>query len=458
MTRCRPPTPFATARSAAWAGLLASLWFAGSAVAQDAGPRIQPLPSMRERADVQQAWLEQRLESVLPQVMRRHGVSMWILSMREYGEDPVFWSIRSPTVLAARRRSIYIFHDRGDEVERIALGGQDMGGLYEIYREQSPWSDTPELVGDEQWAQLRQIVEERDPENIALNIDELHAFSDGLGAGERDALERALGPYTDRVVRRPEVAIDYLATRIPEMLPAYRSLQETVHALIARGFSNEVITPGVTSTEEVRWWLRDRVREHGMTVWFHPSVSVQRDGQELSGDEAVIERGDVLWVDFGVVALGMHTDTQHLGYVLRDGETEPPAGIRACLAASNRMQDLLLGEMIPGRTGNEVLAATLEAMRREEIEGTVYTHPIGDHGHGAGPLIGRWDDQDGLPGRGDLPLRPMTWHSIELQASVAIPEWGDARLSCRQEEEAHLDERGERDWVLRRQDRFHIVR
>jgi Xaa-Pro aminopeptidase len=171
----------------------------------------------------------------------------------------------------------------------------------------------------------------------------------------------------------------------------------------------------------------------------------------------VIQRGDVLWTDVGVTAFGLATDTQHMGYVLREGETEVPEGLRVCLARSNRMQDILLEEMVPGRTGNEVLAAALARVQREGIRGTIYTHPIGDHGHGAGPLIGRWDAQDGVPVRGDAVLRPSTWHSIELQATHAIPEWGGKDARCMQEEEAYLDTTGDRHWVFRRQTQFHVV-
>jgi Xaa-Pro aminopeptidase len=423
-------------------------------------PQVHALPPLREQADLQQAWLAERLTTVLPALMRKHKVEMWILSMREYAEDPVFWSMRSPTTFAARRRSIYIFHDRGPEVgvDRIALGGTSQGGLYEVYTESDPWSDRPELFGDEQWRQLRQLIEGRDPRNIVLNIDEHHAFSDGLHAGEREALERALGnEYVIRVVRKPELAIDYIATRVPSMLPHYRRLQQTVHALISRAFSSAVITPGTTTIDDVRWWLREQVRDLGMTVWFHPSVSVQRVGEVPEDGPTVIEPGDLLWVDFGVVAMGLHTDTQHLGYVLRPGETQPPDGLRACLATSNRVQDHLMREMEPGRSGNEVLARTLAAMEGEGIEGTVYTHPIGDHGHGAGPLIGLWDHQEGVPVRGDLELEPNTWHSIELQARVAVPEWNGKAASCRQEEEAYLDETGVPHWMFRRQEDFHLV-
>ncbi|MEX2465618.1 MAG: M24 family metallopeptidase [Gemmatimonadota bacterium] len=429
-------------------------------VPEDVPARVHPLPTLREQAVEQQAWLEARLDRVLPALMTEYDVHMWILSMREYAEDPVFGSMTAPTTFAARRRSIYVMTRQPDgTVERLALGGTSQGGVFEAFRSTrpAPTQDTGELVGDEQWRLLAELVEDRDPANIALNIDPDWAFSDGLHAGEREALEEALGPYVDRVIREPRLAMNYIALRIPEMMPRYRKIQETVHAIISHAFSNAVVTPGETTTEDVVWWLRQRGQELGYTTWFQPSVSVQRQGGVSGDGPTVIQPGDVLWTDFGLVAMNLHTDTQHLGYVLKPGETEVPAGLRQCLADSNRMQDLLLEEMEPGRTGNEILAATLARMSAEGINGTVYTHPIGDHGHGAGPLIGRWDAQEGVPVRGDAVLLPSTWHSIELQATRSIPEWGGDPASCRQEEEAYLDVEGDRHWAFRRQSTFHLV-
>ncbi len=419
-------------------------------------PQIHSFPPLREQAVEQQAWLKKRLMEVLPKLMREHGVQMWILSMREYAEDPVFFSMVSPTTFAARRRSIYVFHDRGgaEGVERLALGGGDQGGLFTIFRDPQAQG---ELVGADQWELLRRLIRDRNPRTIALNIDPVFAFSDGLHAGEREALEEALGPeLRKRIVRQPLLAIEYMETRLPEMMPRYRKLQETVHALIGAAFSSAVIEPGKTTTEDVQWWLRERVRELGMTVWFQPHV--ERAGPDEDWGPGLIRRGDALWVDFGLISMNLHTDTQHLGYVLKEGETEAPAGLRACLASTNRLQDLLMAEMNPGRTGNETLSAALAAMKAAGIEGTIYTHPVGDHGHAAGPLIGLWDNQKGVPHRGELKLRPATWFSIELESVSPIPEWGGRKLSCRQEEDAYLDDRGERHWVFRRQERFHLVR
>ena len=412
---------------------------------------------------MRQGWLRQRLDSVLPRVMRAHGVDMWVVAMREYNEDPVFRALVAPTTFAARRRTIYVFFDRGaDGVERLALGGTSQGGLYEAHRETelAPTGRPRELWGPAQWDVFARVVRERDPQRIAVNISRQHNFADGLSAGEWEQMRAALGAnLADRVVRVPRVAIDYLSIRVPGMVPVYRRMQQLVHEIIATAFSSAVITPGSTATADVVWWMRQRVSDLGLGTWFQPSVDVQRRGADMSDSTTpVIRRGDVLHSDFGIVALGLHTDTQHMGYVLREGETEPPAGLQRVLATSTRLQDILLDAMQPGRTGNDVLTAALERMRAEGIDGSIYAHPIGDHGHGAGPLIGLWDRQDGVPGRGDVPLVPMTWYSIELQATAAVPEWDDQRVRSMQEEEAELTADGRMQWILDRQTRFHLVR
>lgn len=442
-------------RPLAFAVLAATLT---ASAASAAGPQIRPLPPLRQQAEEQQAWLAKRLTQVLPALMREQGIDMWIVSMREYAEDPVFFSMVSPTTFAARRRTIWVFHDRGEiGVVRWALGGGSQGGLFETYRTPDPQDPRGELVGDEQWTSLRRLVEHSKPRAIVLDIDPVHAFSDGLHAGEREALEAALGPeLVKKVVRRPELPLRYIETRVPEMLPRYREIQETVHALIGTAFSKEVVRPGTTTTEDVEWWLRQRVQELGMTVWFHPDV--ERSAADMKDwGKGVIQPGDALWVDFGVIAMGLHTDTQHLGYVLRSGEQEPPQGLRDCLKTSNRLQDIVLAELRPGRTGNEVLQASREAMAAAGIDGTIYSHPIGDHGHGAGPLLGLWDHQEGVPVKGDLKVRPSTWFSIELQATSKIPEWNGRTLACRQEEDIYVDEKGDRRWVYGRQEAFHLV-
>ena len=440
----------------------------GVLAAQPAAP-ARPFGTLREQADMQQRWLQTRMTTVLPGIMRKYGVDMWVIPMREYNEDPVFASLVSPTTFAARRRTIYVFALRGDSVERIALGGTSQGGVYTAVRSTQATKGpaggrterNAELWGDEQWVALRKVIEERNPRTIATNVSRVFAFSDGLSAGEMEGMREALGDkWTSRFVRHDGLALDLIATRLPDEAAFYKRMQEVAWGIIDTAFSSVVITPGVTRTEDVVWWMRQRVHDLGLGSWFQPSVEVQRKGATDAqlGANPIIQRGDVLHCDFGIVAQRLNTDTQHMGYVLREGETAPPAGLIAALRTGNRLQDIVMEEIKPGRTGNEILRSSLARMRAAGIDGTVYSHPIGMNGHGAGPLIGLWDHQEGVPGRGDAPVIPAMWFSVELQATSPVPEWNGQRVSMALEEDMVIDAAGAKTWALRRQTEFHIVR
>ncbi len=445
-------------------GLLApgTILLVSTTLAQHTVPS-HPLGTLREQARLQHEWLAERLDSVLPRLMREHDIDMWVVAMREYNEDPVFRALVAPQTFAARRRTIYIFYDRGPErgLERTALGGSSQGGLYEAVRgtQEAPDGRPRELWGSDQWALFADMVRERAPRRIAVNISREHNFADGLSAGEWEQMQEALGPdLAGRIVKAELLPIDYLSIRVPGMLPVYVQMQELAHEIISHAFSNRTITPGVTTTEDVVWWMRQTLNDRGLDTWFQPSVDIQRKGGNPEGPAPVIERGDVLHCDFGITALGLNTDTQHMGYVLREGETEAPAGLVQALRNGNRLQDIVIGVMRPGLSGNDALRLSLEEMRAQGIDGTVYSHPIGDHGHGAGPLVGLWDRQDGVPGRGDPPIRRNTWHSIELQAATTVPEWDGQLVRMMLEEDARMSTDGSMHWILRRQTEFHLVR
>ncbi len=445
---------------------LLALLFAAAPLQAQLTPSTHPFGTLREQAQLQQVWLRLRLERVLPALMHEQGADCWVVPMREYNEDPVFRALVSPTTFAARRRTIYLFCDRpGAGIERFALGGSDQGGLYNVLRDSEPVVGSPgqtgELVGDAQWQLLRSMLEARDPRVIAVNSSRVFAFADGLTVAEDAAMREALGPMlASRLRPMDALAVGMLATRLPEEEGVYRRLQETVWELTRRMFSREVITPGMTRTSDLIWWWREQLSARGLSTWFQPSISVQRDlttAEEL-GDDPIILPGDLLWCDVGIVGLGLHTDTQHNAYVLRPGESEAPAGFVEALKRSNRAQDLLLEEIRPGRTGNEVLASVLARMTAEHLAGTVYTHPIGLHGHGAGPLIGLWDRQEGVPGRGDAKVQPSTWWSAELQVTSPIPEWGNHRVRMAQEEDFMIGPDGIPRWAYRRQSELLLVR
>jgi Xaa-Pro aminopeptidase len=436
---------------------------------QNTDPR-RPLGTQREWATKQQEWLRLRFERTLPALMRRDSIDMWIVPMREYNEDPVFSSIVSPTTFAARRRTIYVFHDLGGDkgIERLALGGTSQGGLYTAVRSQiaatnvSSGNTTAELWGSAQWDVLTKVIRDRKPKRIALDVDTTFAFSDGLTLGEYTGMlsREVLKPDGDwRAEIKPaeRLAVDLIAIRQAEEEETFNRMNRLTWDIIEEAFSSKVVTPGVTRTSDVVWWMRQRVADYGLTTWFQPSVDVQRRGG-VKEEDPIIQKGDVLHCDFGITAMRLNTDTQHMGYVLRDGETEVPAGLRAALANANKLQDIVFSEIKPGVSGNDVLKASRARMAAGGINGTIYSHAIGMHGHGAGTLIGLWDYQDGVPGRGDHKIMPATWYSIELQATTPVPEWGNEPLRVGQEEDVILNGAGVVRWGYQRQTQFHLVR
>jgi Xaa-Pro aminopeptidase len=407
----------------------------------------------RERAALRDAWLEHRLTSLVPRLMEEHGIDAWVLAAREYNEDPVLSTMLPATWMAARRRTILVFTDRGRSraaVSRYAVG-EAFPGIWD-----------PEAEPD-QWARLARHLADADPGRIAVDRSPASAFGDGLSAAEHDALVQALPErLRGRVVSAEPLAIGWLETRTDAERDAYRGVCAVAHEILAEGLSGRTIVPGTTTTEDLEWWLRDRVAGLGLDVWFHPTVSVQRAGGAdresfaAAPPDTTIEPGDLIHVDFGIVYLGLHTDMQQHAYVLRSGESAPPAGLVEGLVVGNRLQDLLLAEFAEGRTGNEILAAARAAAEREGIRPKIYTHPIGLHGHGAGPTIGLWDRQDGVPGAGDRAVRRDTAYSIELSAELDVPEWGGDPIAVMLEEEAFFD--GERiGWIDGRQTALHLV-
>lgn len=400
--------------------------------------------SMRQRAQIRDKWLRLRLDAVVPELMRREKIDMWIIVAREYNEDPVIKTMLPAKWLSARRRTILVFYDKGTEygMERLAVARYDIDEFFK-----KAWDKEKQ---PDQWRRLAEIIEEREPKAIALNYSTIFALGDGLTNSELEALKAAVSKkYHGRMVSGENLAIGWLERRIPEEIAVYPAICRIAHRIIAEGLSNKVIQPTVTTTEDLEWWYRERIRELKLTTWFHPSVSVQRSKEpERSGSFAsrpqntVIMPGDLIHVDFGIIYLGLHTDTQQHAYVLRPGETDAPEGLKQALAFGNRLQDILNSNFVAGRTGNEILALALKQAKAQGLEPTIYTHPIGFHGHGAGPTIGLWDQQDGVPGKGDYPLFYNTAHSNELNVAVSIPEWNNKKIRIMLEEDIIFTKEG----------------
>lgn len=406
--------------------------------------RAEPLVlDLRTQAQIRDGWLEHRTATLLPDLMRRADIDLWVIAGREYNEDPVLQTFLPATWLSARRRTVLLIHDPGADqpLETLAVARYDVGRVF-----RQSWD--PETEPD-QWRRTAALIAERNPRKIGINTSADFALADGLTHSEHQALTRALGPeLSRRLTGAQSLAVGWLETRTAEEMIVYRQICAIAHEIIREGFSRAAVQPGVTTTEDLVWWFRERVRARGLSDWFHPSVSVQRAEDETTDHRSEVLRrtrdggpilpGDLLHVDFGITYLGLNTDTQQHAYVLRDGENTAPPELRDALKVGNRLQDILTGEFTSGRTGNQILQAALDKAARENIVASIYTHPIGYHGHAAGPTIGMWDQQQGVPGSGDYPLYPNTAYSIELYAEHPVASW-KRTVRIKLEEDAFFD-------------------
>ncbi|MEQ8704909.1 MAG: M24 family metallopeptidase [Phaeodactylibacter sp.] len=415
--------------------------------------------SLKQQGELRDQWLQHRMKTVLPPIMQREGIDMWVLIAREYNEDPVLKTLLPSFWLSARRTTMLVIYDTGDSLETLACARYDVGEVFK-----KAWDKE---VEPDQWKRLAQLITERDPAKIAVNRSEHFGLADGLSAYHYDQLMAHLPEaYQERVVTGERLALGWLETRTSEEMTVYQQVCRIAHAIIAEGLSDQVIQPGVTTTDDVVWFYRERIRELGLTAWFHPTVDVQRanpdaDGSTLSfaarPGETVIQPGDLVHCDFGITYLGLNTDTQQNAYVLKPGETDAPVFLKAAHKKGLHLMDILTNEFQEGRTGNEVLAEALKKAKYAGLKPQIYTHSIGYHGHGAGPTIGLWDQQEGVPHKGDYPLYHNTAYSIELNTKVYLPEW-DKEIRMMMEEDAFFYENGVRYIDGRQEELFLIPR
>lgn len=415
--------------------------------------KILPL---RQQADIRNRWLKHRLDNFLPELMAREGFDMWLIIAREYNEDPVIMSLLREPEMAARRRTILAFCRNADgTVDRLTLSRYGQRGFYE-----SAWNPDEES----QHGRLHRLIQERNPQTIGINTSTTFAFGDGLSWQEQQLLANAIGEEMMQRTRSAErLSVGWLEHRIEAEQVAYPHIVAIGHTIIAEAFSGNVIHPGITTTEDVVWWMRQTMHNLGLRAWFQPTISIQAHGlsfeppnSEDDPPRTVIMPGDLLHCDMGFVYLGLATDQQQHAYVLCPDETDAPDGLKANLASGNRLQDIHMAAMQIGKTGNEVLKATLEQAKSEGIDATVYSHPLGYHGHAAGPTIGLWDQQGGVPGKGDYELFDNTAYSIELNIKQTVPEWGDQLVRIALEEDAILVD-GRMRWLNGRQTHLHLI-
>ena len=387
----------------------------------------------KERATLKDELLEDRFKNLLPSLMDKTGLDMWVIISREYNEDPILKTMLPFTWLNARRRTIIVFYRDKEKntLERLAVARYDIGQSIK-----SAWDKEKE---PNQWKALEKIILERNPEKIGLNYSEHFALADGLVKTDFDELKEHMPEeISSKFVSAEKLGIAWIETRTAKEMEQFRKLVNITHNIIDETFSEKTIIPGETSKDDLVWFMRQKVTDLGLETWFHPTIDVQRDNEALkshiesfskSKPTDIIQKGDLLHCDFGITYLGLNTDCQQHAYVLKDDEIEVPQFLADAYKLGNRVQDILTSNMKTGRTGNEILLSSLSQGKKEGLRPSIYTHPLGTYGHSAGTTIGMWDSQGGVPFNGDYPLQKNTTYAIELNTTVTIKEWNkDIRI------------------------------
>jgi Xaa-Pro aminopeptidase len=391
--------------------------------------------TLRGQADRINAWMEDRFETILPALMRRAGIDMWLVISREYNEDPLYFTMVPRPAMYSSGTVVLIFHDKGPGagVERLCSAPHGVAGGY-----RNIWRPRVKT----QFETLADYIRQADPKRIGIDISKTWPLADGLTVALRDKLEAALGPeLSKRLVSAEDLCVGWLETRTLDEMKTYQHLCAVAHDLIREFFSNQVIVPGRTTEEDVVWWIRQRLASLGLETWFQPSVDIIRSKKDtaLRGETKVIQPGDLLHCDVGTRYIGLCTDMQWQAYVLRPGETEAPAGLRKALDNANRVADILMAEFRTGRTGKEIVAAAMEKGRAEGLDLLIYTHPLGFNGHAAGCTPDARDPQtidEGNVPKWSYPLYTETAYSIEFSCRTAVPEWDGEKVSIGYEEDA----------------------
>ena len=390
----------------------------------------QDILNLKDRAKVIEEIQKDRFDNLLPKLMEETDIDMWVIITREYNEDPVIKTLLPPTWLNARRRTILAFHydKKTKNLEKVAIARYSFGkNIPSIWNKEEEPNQIKALV---------KFIEEKNPDKIGLNFSDHFALADGIVKTDYELFINNLpSKLSKKVVSAEELAIRWIETRTEKEMIIYDQLVEITHGIINEAFSTNVITPGVTSTNDVVWWMREKVKKLGLKTWFHPTIDVQRneisDLYAFDGESKfdIILPGDLIHCDFGITYLTLNTDCQELAYVLKPNETKAPDYLVKALDEGNRVQDIFTNLFEFKKTGNQILKEALDQGKKEGLRPQIYTHPLGTFGHSAGTTLGMWDSQGGVPFTCDFPMNYNTVYAIELNTKVFIKEWNkDIRI------------------------------
>ena len=450
------PRPLPSSRLLPRLAPLVALLLPAAAGAQPALATTAGSPSARARWERQCQIRKDKFEHILPGALRDHGVDMWIVMQRENTFDPMYEDLGRGYVGSV---GYYIFTDRGTRIEKAAIGVS--GYLLEA-------CPTYDLV--RAFAPLRAFVAERNPKRIAVNMSDDVGAADGLSKSAYDRLVKELGPeFAGRLVSSERVVSDYRSGFTASQLVALGEAGELSRHLAERALSNEVIVPGVTALEDVAWWMMDQLQQRGLGSSFDmPSVYITGPkGIEATSNGRIIQRGDLVIIDWGVGYLNTWTDVKRMAYVLKPGEVAVPRGIQAAFDNALTVRDLIRRTIRPGPTAADMMAQLRTAVEAGgfamqgtfnqvsddgKVEVMIGCHSVGDRGHGSGPSIATFN-----PRQMTFPIKPFNPFSIELFAWTPNPEWGGAKVRIPLEDDAIVTARGV-EWLYPVNQRILLVR
>ncbi|MBU87320.1 MAG: Xaa-Pro aminopeptidase [Flavobacteriaceae bacterium] len=416
----------------------------------------QNILNIKDRATTIKEIQKDRIENLLPKLMEETNLDMWVIIAREYNEDPIIKTLLPPTWLNARRRTILVFNydKKSNQLDKVAISRYNFGENIP-----SIWNK------DEQPDQMKALYDyilEKSPQKIGLNFSKNFALVDGISKTDYDLFFNNAPEEIKRKITSAEtLGIRWIETRTEKEKVIFSQLVEITHNIISEAFSTKVITPGITTTDDVVWWMREKVVDLNLKTWFHPTVDVQRNEKSdlyaFDGKSKfdIIQPGDLVHCDFGISYLTLNTDCQQIAYVLKPGEEKAPNFLTDALKEANRLQDIFTNQFKYKRTGNDILKSSLEIGKSEGLDPQIYTHPLGTFGHSAGTTIGMWDSQGGVPVNGDVTMMYDTAYAIELNNKSYIKEWGkEVRIML---EEAGIFEKKGFRYVNGRQNKILLI-
>ena len=416
----------------------------------------QEILNLKDRATLIEKIQKDRLDNLLPELMSKNGIDMWIIITREYNEDPIIKTLLPPTWLNARRRTILVFSfdESTKKTESVAISRYNFGKNIK-----SIWDKGK---NPDQMLALKDYIDKVNPKKIGLNYSENFALIDGISKSDYELFYSSISnDIKQRIVSAENLGIQWIETRTKLEKEIYKDLVSITQNIINEAFSNKVIEPGKTTTDDVVWWMREKVLELKLKTWFHPTVDVQRNEQSdlyaFDGKSKydIIQPGDLVHCDFGISYLTLNTDCQQIAYVLKSDEKEAPEFLTKALKDANKLQDILTSEFELDKTGNEILLNSLKIAKEKGLDPQIYTHPLGTFGHSAGTTIGMWDSQEGVPIKGDVLMKYNTVYAIELNNKSFIKDWNkEVRIML---EEAGLFEENGFKYINGRQEEIILI-